>query len=149
MIRAAWDSSRWHLCSVNPSSMWPSWWSMTYRASTPGPGYTWLHSWAVNMSYSFPPTLAHLRDQVPLGPFWKWDINKVILPICPITDIWIILETWCFDENKILCATVVWITINSLGLDGQFERVKTYFIIDFSLKVNTKPYSWRWKQSFC
>lgn len=24
MMRAAWDSSRWHLCSVNPSSMWPS-----------------------------------------------------------------------------------------------------------------------------
>jgi hypothetical protein len=24
MMRAAWDSSCWHLCSVNPSSMWPS-----------------------------------------------------------------------------------------------------------------------------
>lgn len=50
MIRAAWDSSCWHLCSVNPSSMWPSWWSMTYpRAKDTS---SRLHSWRVNVSGS-------------------------------------------------------------------------------------------------
>lgn len=114
------------------------------------PGYTSLHSWTVNIYCSISHIPAQLLpNQVPLGPFWKWDINKVILPIRPTTDIWIIPETRCFDENEILCATVVWVTISSLGLHGQFGRMKTYFIIDFSLKMNTKPYSWRWEKSLC
>lgn len=69
--------------------------------------------------------------QAPLSPFWKWDINKVILPTCPITDMWIIPTTWWFDENEILCATMVWATINFLCLDGQFEGRKYTFVRDF------------------
>lgn len=145
MIRAAWDSSRWHLCSVNPSSMWPSWWSMTYPRAKDTRAR--LH-WTVNVfcSIFLIPCIPSM-DQVPLRSFWKWDINKVILPIHPITDTWFIPETQCFDENKILCATMVWVTINSLGLDGQFEWVKTSFMIDFSLKMNTKTYLWKWEKS--
>lgn len=69
-------------------------------------------------------------NRAPLGPFWKWNINNGISPICPVPDIWIIPETWCFDENEILCSTIVSVTINSVGLDYNFERVKTYCIID-------------------
>lgn len=76
--------------------------------------------------------------QAPLSPFWEWDINKVILSICPITDMWIIPTTWGFDENEVLCATMVWATINFLCLDGQFEGRKHTFITDFFLfKMNT------------
>ena len=136
MIRAAWDSSRWHRWSVNPSSMWPSWWSMTYPRAKDTRAR--LH-WTVNVfcSIFLIPCIPSM-DQVPLRSFWKWDINKVILPIHPITDIWFIPETQCFDENKILRATMVWGTINSLGLDGQFEWAKTSFMIDFFLLKRTQ-----------
>lgn len=78
MIRAAWDSSRWHRWSVNPSSMWPSWWSMTYPRAKDTRAR--LH-WTVNVfcSIFLIPCIPSM-DQVPLRSFWKWDINKVICP---------------------------------------------------------------------
>lgn len=115
-----------------PGGVWP-----IHRAKDTASGYTLLHSWTGTISCQIPPIpcIPSPQPSSPMPP-WKWAINGVILPALPITDLWIIPETQCFDESEILCATVVWVTVNSLGLDGPFEKGQTYFVIDFSLEMN-------------